>query len=118
MLEASNERRRVGTPRLERAHVHPAAACPPINLPIERREPVLCDLMGASALDVEVTARTELLGSKLLGAAPHPVGDVRTVQAELAPLSVDAADHEMRVRVGGVVMIDCGPFDLATEVSL
>ena len=60
----------------------------------------------------------ELLGRDLLGAPAQPVGDVRPLEAQLLAVAIHAPDHDMGVRVIGVVVVDGGPFDLASEVLL
>jgi len=84
---------------------------------VERCEALLSDFLGVRAADVELLSRAELLGRDLLGAPAQAIRDVAAIEPDLAPVPVDAADDDVGVRVIGVVVIDCGPFELAPEVS-
>ena len=101
-----------------RSGLDPVADCAALKLAIERRETLLGDLPFAGAPHVEVETRTQLLGRNLLPSAAQAVRDVRAFEAKLPSLPVDSADDEVSMRVLGVVVIDRGPLDFATEVLL
>ena len=119
VLETGNERGRVDEPRSgSRVDRDLAPLGPPLQLAVERGEPVLGDLLGVGALDVDGKAGPKLLGGQLLRAPPQALRDVRAIEADLAPLAIDAAHDQMRVRVARVVVVDRGPLELAAEVLL
>ena len=114
--EAGDERRRVDRsrpgPGVDRDLV---VLEPPLELAVERGEPVQGDLPVLRALDVDREAGPELLGGQLLRAPPKALRDVPPVETDVAPLAIDAADDEVRVRVPRVVVVNGGPFELAPE---
>src|ERR1019366_6622903 len=119
VLETGHERGRVDESRSgSRVDRDLAPFRAPLELAVERGEPVLGDLLGVRALDVDAKAGPKLLGGQLLRAPPQALRDVRAIEANLAPLAIDAAHDHMRVRVGRVVVVHRGPFELAPEVAL
>ena len=59
----------------------------------------------------------EVVGGKLLRAPANAVRDVTAIEAHLAAIPVDAPDDQVGVGVVGVVVIDGGPFEAASEVA-
>src|ERR1700677_1313153 len=51
-------------------------------------------------------------------APPQALRDVRAIEADLAPLAIDAPHDHVRVGVARVVVVDRRPFELAPEVAL
>ena len=90
----------------------------PLQLAIERREALLGDLPRIGPLDIEVMPWPELLGRDLLRGPAQAVRDVPAVEPELATASVDAPDHEVRVGMVGIEVIDGQPLELAIEIAL
>jgi hypothetical protein len=62
--------------------------------------------------------RPELNSGEFLGAPTHAIRDVRPIDSEVGAIPIDAADDDVRVRVGGVVVVDGDPLEPASEVLL
>ena len=101
-----------------RPDLDPVVDRPPLELAIERREPLLSDLPGVGASDVEIVARSELLGRDLLRDPAQAVRDEPAVESELAAAAVDAPEDDVRVGMIGVEMVDGQPLELAIEIAL
>ncbi len=100
----------------EPSHPNAVTVDAPCELAVERREPVLGELLAERPADGELVAGPELLGCDLPGAPAHAARDVRAVQAHLAPIAVDAADDDVRVGMIRVVMVDRRPLQVAADV--
>ena len=119
MLEARNEQGLVDAPaRCARAGLHEAVGPAALELPVERRKPLLGDLALLRPPHIPFRPRSELLGRQLLGAPAHAARDVAPVNPQLAPVAVDAANDDVRVRVAGVEVVDRRPLHFAPEVPL
>ena len=100
----------------ETFHPNPVAVDATCEIAVERREPILRQLLGERPADVELVAGPELLGGDLLGAPAHAARDVRAVQAHFAPIEVLAADDDMGMGMIRVVVVDRGPLQVAPGV--
>jgi hypothetical protein len=89
-----------------------------LSLPVERRVALLGHLSRVGALHVDLLARSQLLGREFLGTPAKAGRDVAPIDPQLAPVAVDAANDDVRVRVARVVVVDCRPLDLAADVAL
>ena len=98
--------------------LQPAVLREPLELAVEGGEPLLGDLAGVRAPDLELVARPELLRRDLLRPPAHAAGDVASIEPQLLAVAVDAADDDVRMRVARVVVVDRRPLDLAPEVLL
>ena len=101
-----------------RAGLHEVVGPAALELPVERRKPLLGDLALLRPPHIPFRPRSELLGRQLLGAPAHAGRDVAPVNPQLPPVAVDAADDDVRVRVAGVEVVDRRPLHFAPEVPL
>ena len=85
---------------------------------IQAGEPLLLDLARQLLQALQLALRTELQRHEGLGTSAHPVPDVVARNDKVAPLVVAAADHDVRVRVAGVEVVDRHPVELRVEVLL
>lgn len=100
-----------------RQDLHPSVLGPAFELAVERGDSFLRHLPGLGAPDVEVATGAALLGGELLGTPTKAVGDVSAIEADVAAVTVDAADDDMGVGMIRVVVVDRVPLELATEIS-
>ena len=100
MLEPRDEQGLVDAPApCPRADLHEVVLAAALELPIQRRKPLLGDLALLRAPDIPLRPRPELLGRQLLRAPAHAGRDVGPVNPHLAAIAIDAADDDVRVRV-------------------
>src|SRR6516164_876100 len=85
---------------------------------IEPGEPVVIDFAGELLLHFQFTLPPELTGDEIARPCPNPVGDIVAGDVEDLALIGDAADHDMGVRVTGVVMVDRDPIEGGVNVPL
>ena len=104
--------------RLRRPQLQPAVLGEPLEFAIEGGEPLLGDLPGVRSPDLELVARPKLLRRDLLRPPAHPAGDVASIEPQLLAVAVDAADHDVRMRMARVVVVDRRPLDPAPQVTL
>src|ERR1019366_5269567 len=100
MLEARDEQGLVDAPApCSSSDLQAVVGAPPLELPVERREALLGNFSRVGALDVDLSARSKLLGRQLRGAPAHAGRDVAPRDPQLAPIAVNAADDDVRVRM-------------------
>jgi hypothetical protein len=119
VLEPGDERGLVDQPALAFGpHVDPVVLHAALDLPVERREPLLGDLLCVGAADVDLKARAQLLGRDFLRPPAQAVRDVATIQPDLPAAAVHTSDDDVSVGIVGVVVVNRSPLELATEVPL
>ena len=85
---------------------------------IQPGEPVVVDLAGELLLYFQFTLPTELTGDEIARPCPDSMANIVASNVKDLALIGDAADHDMSVRVTGVVMIDRDPIEGGVNVPL
>src|SRR3546814_8315319 len=86
------------------------------ELPVEPCPSLGLDLIGQAAADVEIGARSKLLGDEILCPRPHALADVVPRDHEVLPTVGAATQDDMDVWVVGVPVIDPDPIEFGSEV--
>ncbi len=89
-----------------------------LKVTINRGEPVLASLSLVCRSNFQITARAELIRNDLLGAAPDPLGQIVFRDNKVPAARIRAPDHDMRVRMPGIVMIDSNPVEARSKIML
>jgi hypothetical protein len=76
----------------------------------------LLDLAKLSLPDLLFSARAEPLRGQLAGTPAHAVGDVAACDHEIAPGPVLATEHDVRMRVIRIPVIDGDPIESRAEI--
>ena len=111
-LFEARKARLCGAPAVEHAGVGLAQ-----DFAVEKGEPLLGDFGAHRLLDFQIGAQAEFLGQNLARLGAHAVGDVIARDDQIAAAIVLAAQHDMRVRMLRVVMIDRDPIETGVEVG-
>src|SRR5262249_10179726 len=77
---------------------------------IQGREALLSDFAAARVLDVVLLPGPELVCRELLRAPAEAVRDVVAIETELVSVTIDAADHDVCMRMFRVEMVHSCPF--------
>ncbi len=85
---------------------------------VERCESGLRDLAPFRLCRVELRSKPELPGAKMLGGAANSLLNVRSAHPQGGAIGFEAADHDVNMRVFGVVVLDRNPFEVGSEVLL
>ena len=85
---------------------------------VEACPSLLLHLAGQRALDLQLGARPQPFGRQFHGPLAHAAGDVLLRDDEILAGVVLAAQHDVRVRVVGVPVIDRHPIETGAQVSL
>ena len=86
------------------------------NCTIQTGKPVLLNFAAALRLDLYLLTGPKFLGGQLLRASAEAMRDVVSVEAQLATLTVHAANHDVSVWVVGVEVIHGRPLEFLAEV--
>ena len=113
---ARHQKPRLDVGGISVANLYTAFLRPPRDLLIERRKSLLEHLSLMPPLHLALSLRTQLFGRQFLRAPPKTVADVAPTQSELVSVEVDAANHHVRVRVVGVVVVHRRPLEPAPEI--
>ena len=90
----------------------------PHDPPVERCKSRLRDFAPFRLCRIEFRSIPELPGAQVLGHASNPLLDIFPAHAQGGAIASHAADHDMSVRVLGVVMLHRNPFEVGTEILL
>ena len=85
---------------------------------VEIGETVLLDLGGELLSQLLLGLRPELQGEQFARPLPHAVGDIVARNHQILTEFVLTAQHDMGVRMFGVEMVDCDPFQFGPEILL
>src|SRR5258708_17037019 len=88
------------------------------KLSIHGREPLLRYLARELMAHLEAGPKAELPGDEMLRLPPDSLGDVRALEPHLLAPGIDTAEHDVDVRVVGVVMVHSPPDEPPTCVAL
>ena len=89
-----------------------------LQLGVEARPGLSIDLALQALPDHQLARYPEPLGRQLGGTLPHAFRDVVAGNHEVAASLVLAAEHQVRVRVIGVPVIDGDPLEPRAQVTL
>ena len=86
------------------------------DAPVEAREPLQCHLALPRLRNLKITPRTKAFCNDVLRARGEPLLDVFRRNDEILSVRIFAADHDMRVRMAGIVVINSEPVEARPEI--
>jgi hypothetical protein len=85
---------------------------------VQAGEALQLDLARELLQPLQIALRAELQHHERLGTGAHTMTDVVARDDKIPPMVVAAADHDVRVRVAGVEVVDRHPVELRVEILL
>ena len=86
------------------------------NGAVKAGESSFADIGYFAAFVVQFAFESKLVGDNFLCPEPHAFGNIFRRNGDLVTSFVDPSDDDMDVWVIGVVVVDGGPFEFATEI--